>query len=180
MTLSVQTPTRSTETLAERFFRKTAGSWRSVRRYYTLETGEPQEVTSWISVDYLEPGCDRLLNLARRHELDDERAFVCGSYVTWESHYESASRKPNQGSTVFGVKGDRLYRDRGFATAKPVIADFGFTRPDTLWLRSAYNNAQFEEEIKLVGDKYRTRQTIISRDGEEVVIGQYLETRLDD
>ncbi|PSN17731.1 phycobiliprotein lyase, partial [filamentous cyanobacterium CCP5] len=36
----------------------------------------------------------------------------------------------------------------------------------------------FEEEIRLVGDRYRTRQTIISRAGEEIMIGQYLETRI--
>jgi hypothetical protein len=36
----------------------------------------------------------------------------------------------------------------------------------------------FEEEIKLIGEKYRTRQTIISRAGEQQMIGQYLEKRI--
>jgi hypothetical protein len=36
----------------------------------------------------------------------------------------------------------------------------------------------FEEEIRLVGSRYRTRQTVISRAGEQVMIGQYLEKRV--
>ena len=44
-------------------------------------------------------------------------------------------------------------------------------------LKTAYDNSSFEEEIRLIGDRTRTRQTIISRAGEEQVIGQYLEQR---
>ena len=46
-------------------------------------------------------------------------------------------------------------------------------------LRTEYSANVFEEEIKLVGSKYRTRQTIISRAGQEITIGQYLEQRID-
>jgi hypothetical protein len=45
-------------------------------------------------------------------------------------------------------------------------------------LRTEYNNSVFEEEIKLIGDKYRTRQSIVSRAGEQLMIGQYLEKRV--
>jgi CpeS-like protein len=45
-------------------------------------------------------------------------------------------------------------------------------------LKTEYQGSVFEEEIKLVGEKYRTRQTIISRAGEQVTIGQYLEKRI--
>jgi hypothetical protein len=46
-------------------------------------------------------------------------------------------------------------------------------------LRTEYNGSVFEEEFKLIGKIYRTRQTIISRAGEELMIGQYLERRLE-
>lgn len=36
----------------------------------------------------------------------------------------------------------------------------------------------FEEEIKQIGCNYRTRQTIVSRAGEQLMIGQYLEKRI--
>ncbi|MEH2096143.1 phycobiliprotein lyase, partial [Nostoc sp.] len=41
------------------------------------------------------------------------------------------------------------------------------------------NGSVFEEELKLIGSKYRTRQTIISRAGEQLMIGQYLEKRVE-
>ena len=93
--------------------------------------------------------------------------------------------EPVTGLTVFGIKGNVLYRDRGFATPKPIIAICSFTNSDTMSLRTEYNSNVFEEEIKLVGDceasrrhRYRTRQTIISRAGKEITIGQYLEKRI--
>ncbi len=79
---------------------------------------------------------------------------------------------------MFGVFGTTLYRDRGFATPKPVTAEFYFTNPETLCLKTEYQDSVFEEELKLVGHKYRTRQTIISRAGEQQMIGQYLEKRI--
>jgi len=77
-------------------------------------------------------------------------------------------------STIFGVLGTRLYRDRGFATSKPVTAEY-FVNSQTVCLRTEYNGSVFEEELKLIGRNYRTRQTIISRAGEQQMIGQYLE-----
>ena len=152
------------------------GDWQSRRRYYTLASGETQEVVSDITVRFLESGHSDLVELATRHELKEP--LVCGAKVTWESSYITPSRKPSKGSTVFGIRGDVMYRDRGFATPKPVTADYRFTSERTMVLRTEYNGSAFEEELKLIGDKYRTRQTIISRAGEEVMIGQYLETRV--
>ncbi|MFB2968148.1 phycobiliprotein lyase [Aerosakkonema sp. BLCC-F183] len=87
-------------------------------------------------------------------------------------------RKQSKGSTVFGALGKILYRDRGFATPKPVTAEYYFTNPKTLCLRTEYNGSVFEEELKLIGTNYRTRQSIISRAGEQLMIGQYLEKRI--
>ncbi|MEL6816952.1 MAG: phycobiliprotein lyase, partial [Cyanobacteria bacterium J06598_3] len=102
----------------------------------------------------------------------------CGAKVTWESQYISPAKKPSVGATVFGIRGDIMYRDRGFATPKPVTATYKFTNEQTMVLRTEYNGSSFEEELKLVGDNYRTRQTIISRASEEIMIGQYLEKRV--
>ncbi|MGF1478778.1 MAG: phycobiliprotein lyase [Cyanophyceae cyanobacterium] len=167
----------SPESLAVEFFRQSEGQWHSQRRYYTLnQEAEPQEVVSRIAVRFLEAGAPELTHLAQLHQLEAE--FVGGSQVTWESTYTNQTRKPSKGTTVFGVLGKTLYRDRGFATAKPVTAQFFFSNPQTMCLRTEYQGSVFEEELKLIGDKYRTRQTIISRAGEEQMIGQYLEKRM--
>jgi hypothetical protein len=167
------------DSLAVEFFQKTAGKWKSQRRYYTLrKETEPQEVISLIEIQYLDRGTSELLELTKMHDLHPDRSLVCGSKVTWESNYTNSSQKPSSGSTVFGVLDNILYRDRGFATPNPICATYSFTNPQTLCLRTEYSGSVFEEEIKLIGDNYRTRQTIISRAGQELTIGQYLEQRI--
>ena len=174
-----QTTNVALQSLIVDFFQKSEGSWNSQRRYYSLNKNvEPQEVESKLNISFLPQGAPELVELAQSHELEDLSALICGTKVTWESNYTNQNRKAVVGSTVFGIKGNILYRDRGFATPKPITAVYSFTNPDTMSLRTEYNSNVFEEEIKLVGSKYRTRQTIISRAGEEITIGQYLETRI--
>ena len=177
--VSAGTTNIALQSLAVDFFRKSEGSWKSQRRYYTLKKEtEPQEVESLITVSFIEQGAPELIELAKSHELEDLEILVCGTKVIWESNYTNQSRKSTTGSTIFGIFGNKLYRDRGFATPEPIIAICSFTNPDTMCLRTEYSASVFEEEIKLVGTKYRTRQTIISRAGEEITIGQYLEKRV--
>jgi hypothetical protein len=167
----------SVDEQAFNFFQASAGQWRSQRRYYTLRGNETEEVTSYLTIRYLAADSPELLALAQLHELPDAMKLSCGTEVTWESHYESPSRKPAVGSTCFGALDGLLYRDRGFATPKPIVARLEFRDPITMRIFTEYNQSSFEEEIKLVGEQYRTRQTIISRAGEEQMIGQYLEKR---
>jgi CpeS-like protein len=165
------------ELLVAKFFRASVGHWLSERRYYTLPDGDTQEVVSEIGIEFLAAGCQELQELAQLHGLD-ELALTCGSKIVWDSKDSVTGKKASHGSTLFGALGNILYRDRGFATPKPITAIYHFPHPDTLCLKTEYQNSVFEEEIKLIGDKYRTRQTIISRAGEQVTIGQYLEKRI--
>lgn len=178
MTTGLQLTQTTEESLIAAFFRESAGSWRSERRYYTLPDGETKEIVSMINVRFLEQGSPELIKLAKLHELEDLNAMTCGSYVEWNSTNSVTDRKESQGSTIFGALGTTLYRDRGFATSKPVTAQYYFPNPKTLCLRTEYQGSVFEEELKLVGSNYRTRQTIISRLGEQQMIGQYLEKRI--
>jgi len=160
------------------FFQESVGQWLSERRYYTLPDGDTKEIESIITIRFLAPGCEELQKLAQMHNLTDGAMLVCGAEVNWCSTDILKNRNESQGSTLFGALGNVLYRDRGFATSKPVTAKYFFPNPKTLSLRTEYNGSVFEEELKLVGSKYRTRQTIISRAGEQLMIGQYLEKRL--
>ena len=178
---SVLTAQLSPEALAIAFLQKSVGGWKSQRRYYTLKnTDEPQEVVSLLNVRFLEQGSPELIQLAQLHGLSEEAALVGGSQVSWNSTYTGKIRKPSQGSTTFGVLGNVLYRNQGFATTDPVIAEYYLSSPNTFCLKSEYGGSVFEEEIKLIGTQYRTRQTIISRAGQEQMIGQYLEKRIED
>jgi hypothetical protein len=160
------------------FFEESVGEWHSERRYYTLPQGETKEMESIITIRFLEQGCEELEKLAQLHNLVDLQSLTCGAEVSWQSTDIIKVRRESQGLTLFGALGNLLYRDRGFATSKPVTADYYLSNPQTLCLRTEYNNSVFEEEIKLIGSKYRTRQSIISRASEQFMIGQYLEKRI--
>lgn len=163
---------------AAQFFQESAGKWRSERRYYTLPSGETVEGLTFITNRFLEQGSPELVHLAKLHELSEEAVLTCGIQVTWESIEPVSGRRRSVGETLFGVRGNILYRDRGFAVLKPITAQYYFSAPKTLHLRTEYKGSVFEEEIKLVGHQYRTRQTIVSRSGEQQMIGQYLEKRI--
>ena len=160
------------------FFQESIGKWHSERRYYTLPQGETKEMESIITIRFLEQGCEELERLAQIHDLVDLHSLTCGAEVSWQSTDIIKDRQESQGLTLFGALGSILYRDRGFATSKPVTANYYLSNPQTLCLRTEYNNSVFEEEIKLIGSKYRTRQSIISRANEQLMIGQYLEKRI--
>jgi hypothetical protein len=169
---------KSIESLAKDFFQETESNWKSQRRYYSLNKNEePQEVVSDIIITFLPRESPELIQLAKLHELENITDLIAGSKVTWHSHYIKEKSKPSKGSTIFGIAGNILYRDRGFATSKPVKALYNFSNPKTMSLITEYGGSKFEEEIKIIGSNYRTRQTIISRAGEELIIGQYLEKR---
>jgi hypothetical protein len=137
-------------------------------------------VESVIDIDFLEADHPDLNALAAAHGLP-VGTLRAGTNIRWESRYLTATRKPATGFTTIGVgDGDWIYRDRGFSSPEPVTAAVNFVNPDTMRLVTTYGHSVFEEEIKLVGDKYRTRQTIATRSGAEVLIGQYLETRIAD
>jgi hypothetical protein len=169
----------NTEQLTATFFGRSVGRWSSERRYYTLPDGKTQEMVSDIGITFLDRGCDELRELAEMHGLTDATLMVCGAKVTWDSQNSILGKPMSKGVTLFGVADGVMYRDRGFATPKPVTATYGMTNPETMWLRTEYNGSVFEEEIRLVGSRYRTRQTVISRAGEQQMIGQYLEKRVD-
>ena len=177
MPYSLDTARILAEPLVSSFFQACEGNWRSERRYYTLKSGDVQEVVSYIGITFLQADSPDLKTLEQLHHLPSNTPLMCGAKVTWESNYVNTNRKPVKGSTLFGARGSTLYRDRGFATPKPVTADYLFREPRTMVLKTTYDDSSFEEEIKLIGKRTRTRQTIISRAGEEILIGQYLEQR---
>lgn len=180
MTTSIAISSVAVESVVADFFQRTAGQWRSERRYYTVSNDETQEVVSFLTVRAIAQNSPELIQLAQLHELEDPAQLTCGAISTWESNYIGPSPKQSKGSTVFGVCGSQLYRDRGFSTTKPIIAQFTMRDTNTLCLRTEYSGNVFEEEVRLVGTQYRTRQTIISRAGQEQMIGQYIEKRMDE
>lgn len=178
MTSPLELVKQTNELAIIQFFHDSEGKWHSERRFYTLPDGETKEFESAIAVRFLEAGCDELIALARMHDLPADKMLICGSEVTWESTNSMTGKKQSQGSTLFGALGNKLYRDFGYDTSNKVTAEYYFSSDRTLCLRTEYDGSVFEEEFKFIGEKYRTRQTVKTRAGEQVLIGQCLEKRI--
>ena len=170
----------TSDSVISAFLQRCVGSWRSQRRYYTFNSSKNPilEAESYLDIIFLEGDRPALQDLAQRHQLAGSNPFTCGAQVTWHSNYTNVQRKPMDGHTIFGIKDDKMYRDRGFSTPKPVVATFQMPKAKILHFTTSYGGSTFEEEIKFVSDLHRTRQTIITKAGEESMIGQYLETRI--
>lgn len=171
--------TTTPQTAIAQFLRQSAGHWQSQRRYYTLNSNNDPilEATSTIEVVFLTGDRPELIALQQLHRLNPVTPFDCGAKIIWTSTYTNVERKPLEGSTIFGIRNNLMYRDRGFSTSQPIVAKFELPQQNVMRLYTAYDGSSFEEEIKLIGKKHRTRQTIITKYGQEVMIGQYLETR---
>jgi glycosyltransferase involved in cell wall biosynthesis len=72
----------------------------------------------------------------------------------------------------------RILLKGGVIVGSPVVAYKYRRHSSNQTVKLTNSNKRFEEEIKLIGQQYRTRQTIISRAGQELMIGQYLEKRV--
>ncbi len=177
MTSLIQLSESAAESQIAEWLQLSQGRWRSERRYYALPDGEIQEVVTFLTIRFLEPGTPELVQLVKMHQIE-QQTLTCGAIVSWDSTHAVSGRQQSAGSTLFGVLGNIMYRDRGFATKNPVQARFYMPETHTLCLRTEYNGSVFEEEIKQIGCNYRTRQTIVSRAGEQLMIGQYLEKRI--
>lgn len=134
-------------------------------------------MVTFLPIQFLEAGSPQLVQLVKLHEIE-EQTLTCGALVSWDSTGAVSNRQQSAGSTLFGVMGNIMCRDRGFATKNPVQARFDMPEPHTISLRTEYNGSVSKEEIKHIGCNYRRRQTIVSRAGEQLMIGQDLEKRI--
>lgn len=163
------------ETLIKNFLQESNGDWCSQRRYYALPNGKIREITKTVTMRFLEQGTPELIDLAKLHELEESAQLTCGSYVEWNTVDSETGEQGSKRWTVLGSLGTTMYFGRNFPVPKLVVAEYYFRDPKTIYLWTEENGALFEEELKMIGKKYRTRQTVISRGGEQQMIAQYLE-----
>ncbi|MBD2383882.1 phycobiliprotein lyase [Cylindrospermum sp. FACHB-282] len=157
------------------FLQESEGKWYSERRYYALPNGKIKDVKKIVSMRFLEQGSAELIDLAKLHELPEEATIRCGSYVEWSNIDLDTGDEGSKRWTVLGTLGTTMYFGRNFPVPRLVIAQYYFRDPKTIYLWTEENGSLFEEELKLIGKNYRTRQTVISRAGHQQMIAQYME-----
>lgn len=140
-------------TTPNQWFWRTAGKWRSERRYlFDLESNQPVNLTTEFEIA----------------EQDHSRWTV-----TWTG-------KTN-GTMELHLDGDLLHRSRDYFGKGAHSSRVSMIDEDTVCLHTHYDGLIFREEIRMLkNDMYRLRQTVgfCDKTGAAKIVGQYFETRL--
>lgn len=152
------------------------GVWESVRQYYDLEKNKRSLYKAEIQITFLKE-CAPELNFLRVNCLSEYKV-LCGSKVVWVTKGDESSKTKSKGTMIFGATTDLLIRDRGFGTLNPVLSDYKINDGKSLVIFSAYGGQTFKETISNLNENHRTRQTEIFKDDKLTMVGQYIESRI--
>ncbi len=142
------------------WFVRSSGQWTSNRRYFYEASGRNQLVRSELSIE-MRPSLERdfavQLDWTSSGDLESQGSMLC--------EYDQAD----------GL----LYRNIGYMTEAPTVSRVSRVDADTLVFDTEYDGLKFREEIRLVEDNVRLRQTLGWKRNEIFLAGEYFERRTD-
>ena len=131
------------------WFERSVGEWKSSRRYLYGKKRKPGNYDTSFSVD-----------------VEDNKVKV-----SWDGDASS-------GEMNMIVDGHMLRRDRGYSTPDPTDSAMSMIDHNTVVFITSYDGQTFREEIRLLNDDVRLRQTVCTEDGVITLVGQYFEERI--
>ena len=140
------------------WFERSAGEWISNRRYYYEASGKNQLVKSDLKVE-MKPSNDK--------------EFIV------ELNWDSKGDVESTGSMIceFDCNKNVLYRNIGYMTADPTFSEVTMIDEDTILFKTEYDGMTFREEIRLIDENVRLRQTLGWKRDTVFLAGQYYEKR---
>lgn len=140
------------------WFKRSEGEWISNRRYYYESSGKNQLVKSDLLV-----------------ELSDAESGEFRVKLIWDSTGDSSS----QGEMIceFDSDSSTLYRNIGYMTSSPTNSHVTMLDDDTILFKTEYDGMVFREEIRLIDEDIRLRQTLGWKNNTVMLAGQYYEKR---
>lgn len=147
--------------LFKEFMRRTEGKWVSQRRYLYPKTSSIENLSS---------------DLVVRFEGEEGEEFRV--ILSWKTLAVETGKLVSEGEMLTEAKDGKLYRNVGYLSDEPTICEVEMVDADCVVLSTSYCNMNFREEIRLVGEDIRLRQTLGMRGVEVFMVGQYYETRV--
>lgn len=140
------------------WFERSKGQWFSNRRYFYESSGKVQLVDSDFTVDVRE---------------SKDKEFTVE--IIWDSKGDVESK----GSMIceFDENKNLLYRNIGYMTKDPTFSFVSMIDDDTILFRTEYDDMVFREEIRMIDDNHRLRQTLGWKNNTVFLAGQYYERR---
>jgi hypothetical protein len=150
------------------FFRLSCGRWMSQRSQHHLLHRRAEAGASFIVVEELLKGDERLAEIAKRNEQDVSR-IIGGCWVRWSGSMAwDRAGESHEDQTMFGLipsddagRHGLLLRDRGYAEKAPVAGQFRMDEENGLILTTDYEMMSSLERFWFAGPNLRLRTSTV-------------------
>ena len=150
------------------FFRLSCGRWMSQRSQHHLLHRRAEAGASFIVVEELLKGDERLAEIAKRNNEDVSR-IIGGCWVRWSGSMAwDRAGESHEDQTMFGLipsddsgRQGLLLRDRGYAEKAPVAGQFRMDDENGLILTTDYEMMSSLERFSFAGPNLRLRTSTV-------------------
>ena len=150
------------------FFRLSCGRWMSQRSQHHLLHRRAEAGASFIVVEELLKGDERLAEIAKRNDQDVSR-IIGGCWVRWSGSMAwDRAGESHEDQTMFGLipsddagRHGLLLRDRGYAEKAPVAGQFRMDEENGLILTTDYEMMSSLERFWFAGHNLRLRTSTV-------------------
>ena len=150
------------------FFRLSCGRWTSQRSQHHLLHRRAEAGASFIVVEELQKGDERLAEIAARNNKSVER-IIGGCWVRWSGSMAwDRAGESHEDQTMFGLiptdeagRSGLLLRDRGYAEKAPVAGEFRMDAENGLILTTDYEMMSSLERFWFAGPNLRLRTSTV-------------------
>ena len=150
------------------FFRLSCGRWMSQRSQHHLLHRRAEAGASFIVVEELLKGDERLAEIAKRNDQDVSRV-IGGCWVRWSGSMAwDRAGESHEDQTMFGLipsddagRHGLLLRDRGYAEKAPVAGQFRMDEENGLILTTDYEMMSSLERFWFAGPNLRLRTSTV-------------------
>ena len=150
------------------FFRLSCGRWTSQRSQHHLLHRRAEAGASFIVVEELQKGDERLAEIAERNNQSVER-IIGGCWVRWSGSMAwDRAGESHEDQTMFGLiptdeagRSGLLLRDRGYAEKAPVAGEFRMDAENGLILTTDYEMMSSLERFWFAGPNLRLRTSTV-------------------
>ena len=150
------------------FFRLSCGRWMSQRSQHHLLHRRAEAGASFIVVEELLKGDERLAEIAKRNDQDVSQ-IIGGCWVRWSGSMAwDRAGESHEDQTMFGLipsdeagRDGLLLRDRGYAEKAPVAGQFRMDDENGLILTTDYEMMSSLERFWFAGPNLRLRTSTV-------------------
>ena len=150
------------------FFRLSSGRWKSQRSQHHLLHRRAEAGASFIVVEELLKGDERLAEIAKRNG-EDVSKIIGGCWVRWSGSMAwDRAGESHEDQTMFGLiqsddagRQGLLLRDRGYAEKAPVAGQFRMDDENGLILTTDYEMMSSLERFWFAGPNLRLRTSTV-------------------